>query len=65
MNEPKNCYADTCEFKKPHIHIITANGSYVRYIDTTRLCPHGKQESHCLTCLNKPKKKEYGDNDFN
>ena len=61
MKELKNCYADSCTYQKPHCHVMTANGSYVRYVDLTRLCAHGKNETHCLICLNKVKKTEYGD----
>lgn len=63
MTKLENCYlsSDKCPYPKPHVHVTTANGSYVRYMDMTRLCPHSKQESHCMICLNNRKVKEYGD----
>lgn len=60
--ELSNCYADVCPYAKPHVHVNTANGSYVRYMDMTRLCPHNKPERICSICINIPKKtKDYGD----
>lgn len=35
-NVDKVCHADSCEYNspvhRPHIHVLTANGSYVKFI---------------------------------
>lgn len=41
------CFDNNCTYKKPHTHIHTANGSYVKY--TIAPCRHGVK-GYCEKC---------------
>lgn len=28
----KHCYNDNCPFQRPHTHVVTNNGTYIKYI---------------------------------
>ncbi len=46
----KSCTKDEgdCPYPKPHYHVVTANGQYVRY--GVPKCVHGKDEFYCEIC---------------